>query len=73
MGDHLKSSNMLPHNVDLLGKSNMVMNNGTDNNITSTTIRMTNASTPKAPNTTLVPETIPACDWILYEEIGHSR
>ena len=68
MGDHLKGSNMLPHNVDMLGNSNT--NNSSTNNVTSAAL---NVSTTKPPNPTFVPQTIPACDRLLYEEIGHSR
>ena len=71
MGDHLKGSNMLPHNVDMLGNSNI--NNFANSSIDNVTSAALNVSTTKPPNPTFVPQTIPACDWLLYEEIGHSR
>ena len=71
MGDHLKGSNMLPHNGDMLGNSNN--NNFGNSSIDNVTSAALNVSTTKPPNPTLVPQTIPACDWLLYEEIAHSR
>ena len=71
MGDHLKGSNMFPHNVGLVDEGEPFVNNGSDNATTPSSLG--NLSTTKPPNTTLVPEHIPACDWILYEEIGESR